>query len=67
VISNGVGDPFTTTGEASGSDYVLAVSTLEPRRISAVSWRVSGGPTSTTTSFVSSVRGWGRRRVRTEP
>lgn len=32
VISNGVGDPFTTTGEASDGDYVLAVSTLEPRK-----------------------------------
>jgi glycosyltransferase involved in cell wall biosynthesis len=32
VIPNGVGDPFTATGEAAGGDYVLAVSTLEPRK-----------------------------------
>jgi glycosyltransferase involved in cell wall biosynthesis len=32
VISNAVGAPFTPTGEAAEGDYVLAVSTLEPRK-----------------------------------
>jgi glycosyltransferase involved in cell wall biosynthesis len=32
VIPNAVGPPFTATGEAADGDYVLAVSTLEPRK-----------------------------------
>ena len=32
VIPNAVGDPFTQEGEAHSGDYVLAVSTLEPRK-----------------------------------
>jgi glycosyltransferase involved in cell wall biosynthesis len=32
VIPNAVGPPFTTTGDAAEGDYVLAVSTLEPRK-----------------------------------
>src|SRR6266536_2932118 len=32
VIPNGVGDPFTPEGEAAEGEYVLAVSTLEPRK-----------------------------------
>ena len=32
VIPNGVGEPFTPDGEAAEGDYVLAVSTLEPRK-----------------------------------
>jgi len=32
VIPNGVGPPFTPTGDAAEGDYVLAVSTLEPRK-----------------------------------
>jgi glycosyltransferase involved in cell wall biosynthesis len=32
VIPNAVGEPFTAEGEAAGGDYVLAVSTLEPRK-----------------------------------
>jgi glycosyltransferase involved in cell wall biosynthesis len=32
VISNAVGPPFTSAGEAAEGDYVLAVSTLEPRK-----------------------------------
>jgi glycosyltransferase involved in cell wall biosynthesis len=32
VIPYGVGLPFTTEGPAAGGDYVLAVSTLEPRK-----------------------------------
>jgi glycosyltransferase involved in cell wall biosynthesis len=32
VIPNAVGDPFTPEGEAAEGDYVLAVSTLEPRK-----------------------------------
>jgi len=32
VIPNGVGAPFTATGDAADGDYVLAVSTLEPRK-----------------------------------
>jgi glycosyltransferase involved in cell wall biosynthesis len=32
VIPNAVGPPFTPTGEAAEGDYVLAVSTLEPRK-----------------------------------
>ena len=32
VIPNAVGPPFTATGEAAEGDYVLAVSTLEPRK-----------------------------------
>jgi glycosyltransferase involved in cell wall biosynthesis len=32
VIPNAVGDPFTSEGEAIEGDYVLAVSTLEPRK-----------------------------------
>ena len=32
VIPNGVGEPFGPTGPATGGDYVLAVSTLEPRK-----------------------------------
>ena len=32
VIPNAVGEPFTAEGEAAEGDYVLAVSTLEPRK-----------------------------------
>jgi glycosyltransferase involved in cell wall biosynthesis len=32
VIPNGVGPPFSREGPASGGNYVLAVSTLEPRK-----------------------------------
>jgi glycosyltransferase involved in cell wall biosynthesis len=32
VIPNAVGPPFTATGDAADGDYVLAVSTLEPRK-----------------------------------
>ena len=32
VIPNAVGPPFTANGEAAEGDYVLAVSTLEPRK-----------------------------------
>jgi glycosyltransferase involved in cell wall biosynthesis len=32
VIPNAVGEPFAPRGEAAGGDYVLAVSTLEPRK-----------------------------------
>jgi glycosyltransferase involved in cell wall biosynthesis len=32
VIPNGVGKPFQPQGEAAGGEYVLAVSTLEPRK-----------------------------------
>jgi len=32
VIANAVGEPFTAEGEAAEGDYVLAVSTLEPRK-----------------------------------
>jgi len=32
VIPNGVGEPFGPTGPATAGDYVLAVSTLEPRK-----------------------------------
>jgi glycosyltransferase involved in cell wall biosynthesis len=32
VIPNAVGPPFTATGNAAEGDYVLAVSTLEPRK-----------------------------------
>jgi glycosyltransferase involved in cell wall biosynthesis len=32
VIPNAVGEPFTSEGEAATGDYVLAVSTLEPRK-----------------------------------
>jgi glycosyltransferase involved in cell wall biosynthesis len=32
VIPNAVGEPFTPEGEAAEGDYVLAVSTLEPRK-----------------------------------
>ena len=32
VIPNAVGEPFTPEGEAADGDYVLAVSTLEPRK-----------------------------------
>jgi glycosyltransferase involved in cell wall biosynthesis len=32
VIPNAVGEPFTADGEAAVGDYVLAVSTLEPRK-----------------------------------
>jgi glycosyltransferase involved in cell wall biosynthesis len=32
VIPNAVGPPFEADGEAAGGDYVLAVSTLEPRK-----------------------------------
>jgi glycosyltransferase involved in cell wall biosynthesis len=32
VIPNAVGEPFTAEGEAAVGDYVLAVSTLEPRK-----------------------------------
>jgi glycosyltransferase involved in cell wall biosynthesis len=32
VIPNGVGEPFTAEGTAAAGDYVLAVSTLEPRK-----------------------------------
>jgi glycosyltransferase involved in cell wall biosynthesis len=32
VIPNAVGEPFTPDGEAVAGDYVLAVSTLEPRK-----------------------------------
>jgi len=32
VIPNAVGAPFTSAGDAAGGDYVLAVSTLEPRK-----------------------------------
>jgi glycosyltransferase involved in cell wall biosynthesis len=32
VIPNAVGEPFTAAGEAADGDYVLAVSTLEPRK-----------------------------------
>jgi glycosyltransferase involved in cell wall biosynthesis len=32
VIPNAVGDPFTSEGEAAEGEYVLAVSTLEPRK-----------------------------------
>jgi glycosyltransferase involved in cell wall biosynthesis len=32
VIPYGVGPPFTASGPAAGGDYVLAVSTLEPRK-----------------------------------
>ena len=32
VIPNGVGAPFAAEGEAAAGDYVLAVSTLEPRK-----------------------------------
>jgi glycosyltransferase involved in cell wall biosynthesis len=32
VIPNAVGPPFTPTGDAAEGDYVLAVSTLEPRK-----------------------------------
>jgi glycosyltransferase involved in cell wall biosynthesis len=32
VIPNAVGEPFTVEGEAADGDYVLAVSTLEPRK-----------------------------------
>jgi glycosyltransferase involved in cell wall biosynthesis len=32
VIPNAVGEPFTAVGEAAEGDYVLAVSTLEPRK-----------------------------------
>jgi glycosyltransferase involved in cell wall biosynthesis len=32
VIPNAVGEPFTADGDAAGGDYVLAVSTLEPRK-----------------------------------
>jgi glycosyltransferase involved in cell wall biosynthesis len=32
VIPNAVGDPFTAEGDAAEGDYVLAVSTLEPRK-----------------------------------
>jgi glycosyltransferase involved in cell wall biosynthesis len=32
VIPNAVGDPFTADGPAADGDYILAVSTLEPRK-----------------------------------
>ena len=32
VIPNAVGEPFTAHGESAAGDYVLAVSTLEPRK-----------------------------------
>jgi glycosyltransferase involved in cell wall biosynthesis len=32
VIPNAVGEPFTAEGDAAAGDYVLAVSTLEPRK-----------------------------------
>jgi glycosyltransferase involved in cell wall biosynthesis len=32
VIPNAVGEPFSADGEAAAGDYVLAVSTLEPRK-----------------------------------
>jgi glycosyltransferase involved in cell wall biosynthesis len=32
VIPNAVGEPFTADGDAAAGDYVLAVSTLEPRK-----------------------------------
>src|SRR5438128_8135154 len=32
VIPNAVGPPFTASGDAADGDYVLAVSTLEPRK-----------------------------------
>jgi glycosyltransferase involved in cell wall biosynthesis len=32
VIPNAVGEPFTADGETAAGDYVLAVSTLEPRK-----------------------------------
>ncbi len=32
VIPNAVGEPFTADGESAAGDYVLAVSTLEPRK-----------------------------------
>jgi glycosyltransferase involved in cell wall biosynthesis len=32
VIPNAVGEPFTAHGDAAAGDYVLAVSTLEPRK-----------------------------------
>ena len=32
VVPNAVGEPFTAEGEAAAGDYVLAVSTLEPRK-----------------------------------
>ncbi len=32
VVPNAVGEPFTSDGDAAAGDYVLAVSTLEPRK-----------------------------------
>jgi glycosyltransferase involved in cell wall biosynthesis len=64
VIANAVGPPFEAQGEAAAGDYVLAVSTLEPRknlarlveaygraRLNGLELRVAGAP------------GWGGVRV----
>ena len=41
MIPNAVGPPFEPEGEAAAGDYVLAVSTLEPRKNLPASWTAS--------------------------
>jgi glycosyltransferase involved in cell wall biosynthesis len=64
VIPNAVGAPFTSAGEAAPGDYVLAVSTLEPRKnlLRLVEGykraRLNGLPL-----LVAGAAGWGNVRV----
>jgi glycosyltransferase involved in cell wall biosynthesis len=64
VVPNAVGPPFTAEGEAAAGDYVLAVSTLEPRKnlprlVDAFQRAHLNG----CRLFVAGARGWGDVRL----
>jgi glycosyltransferase involved in cell wall biosynthesis len=66
VVPNGVGPPFTSEGPAATGDYVLAVSTLEPRKNLA---RLAQGFQRANLGlelWIAGARGWGAVDVRGE-
>jgi glycosyltransferase involved in cell wall biosynthesis len=67
VVPNAVGEPFTPEGEAAEGDYVLAVSTLEPRK--NLEQLVQGFHTAKLDGYelrVVGARGWGGVQVPSE-
>ncbi|MGB2876239.1 MAG: glycosyltransferase family 1 protein [Gaiellaceae bacterium] len=64
VIPNGVGEPFRPEGEAERGDYVLAVSTLEPRKnLERLVEAFGHAELNGTQLVVAGARGWGDVRV----
>ena len=64
VIPNAVGPPFEAQGEAAAGDYVLAVSTLEPRKnLPRLVEAYAEGDMNGLELLVAGARGWGDVQV----